>query len=50
MQYVDPSSSGIWYQALLLAFSTALLFWSRLSSAICGLWRRARGGVRRGRL
>lgn len=40
MQYVDPSSSGLWYQMALLVLSGVALFWSRLTGSLRKLWRR----------
>lgn len=43
MQYVDPSSSGFWYQGLLIALSAVWLFWSRIRAGLTALWSRLRG-------
>jgi len=40
-QYVDPSTSGLWYQALLLLIFTVSLLWSRISIFLRNLFRRA---------
>ena len=40
-QYVDPSTSGLWYQALVLLLLTVSLLWSRISVFIRTLFRRA---------
>ncbi len=45
-QYVDPSSAGLWYQAVIILISAVALFGSRLSSKVGALFRRVRTKLR----